>query len=899
MVSNPTLEGLTITRGYSAYYGGAVYSSTFCTIRDCIFRENYAGGTGGALDLLDAGGSVERCIFIDNETYWYDSAGGALSGNGVYVANCVFSGNRANIGGALDTQDWDQVPELVNCTFINNDARSYGGAVHVSGSAWVTNCIAWGNTSEDGVGPEISVWQEIGGGDQLVIESCNIAGGLDDIYRSNGDEVIVWNGQGNTDADPGFALPGDYHLGPASPCIDAGTDTPGGPTGTLTAEDIHGGPRNVDGDGDAMAAPDMGAYEYNPALPTLVVSPTNLAFQAFAGDPDPASEIILISNAGGVTMNWNVTSSESWLSATPASGSTSGEVDAVDVTVDVNSLAPGVHEATLRVSAPGALNAPAVLMVTLTINQVLHVPSMYPTIQQAIDAAGAGDEVVVADGVYTLSTGADAVFDNIDKQLTIRSENGPSACFIEGPGSGSYQSGAQVGCQSGSVVIDGFTFRNWANGACGLRSTGGVIVRDSVFTNNTGITFGSSASADVRPASSVVSDTVFESCTFTDNAAHNGGALTVSYSVNLTLRDCTFTNNLASQSGGAVYADQSRLTLERCSFVANTAGRGNGGAIAGAGDNVAWLVANSCDFIDNWALLGTGGALSIPSVYWSGISDANALTHCRFAENRSEAGGGLATDGGEWVLHGCVFTGNTAEYGGAADLLFCTATVTNSVFCFNEATSGFGNGIYNNADLIIGNSILYDNSGQYELAQLFTPPCCGYSAVNYSCLQGWTGTLEGEGTFDADPLFVDPAGADGMLGTVDDDFRLAVGSPCIDAGDNTVVPADSFDLDGDGNTTEPTPVDLAGAPRFVDVPAVPDTGVGSPPIVDIGAYELAGLGDCTGNGVWEMDDVNVVLGCVEGPDSPMLPACACGDLDGDGDVDIADIAILQELFEAE
>ena len=48
---------------------------------------------------------------------------------------------------------------------------------------------------------------------------------------------------------------------------------------------------------------------------------------------------------------------------------------------------------------------------------------------------------------------------------------------------------------------------------------------------------------------------------------------------------------------------------------------------------------------------------------------------------------------------------------------------------------------------------------------------------------------------------------------------------------------DAYDLDGDGNTSEPTPIDLDGLPRFVDVPGVPDTGAGTPPIVDMGAYE--------------------------------------------------------------
>jgi hypothetical protein len=69
------------------------------------------------------------------------------------------------------------------------------------------------------------------------------------------------------------------------------------------------------------------------------------------------------------------------------------------------------------------------------------------------------------------------------------------------------------------------------------------------------------------------------------------------------------------------------------------------------------------------------------------------------------------------------------------------------------------------------------------------------------------------------------------------DLRLRGDSPCIDAGSNGAVPLDSADLDDDGDTDERTPLDLAGGPRFIDDPATDDTDAGTPPIVDIGAYE--------------------------------------------------------------
>jgi hypothetical protein len=94
--------------------------------------------------------------------------------------------------------------------------------------------------------------------------------------------------------------------------------------------------------------------------------------------------------------------------------------------------------------------------------------------------------------------------------------------------------------------------------------------------------------------------------------------------------------------------------------------------------------------------------------------------------------------------------------------------------------------------------------------------------VHPDCTLNW-----GDGNIDADPIFVDPDGPDNDTSTFDDNnYHLHWHSPCIDAGDNSAIPPDNADLDGDGNTTEPIPFDLDGWRRIANL------------VVDMGAYAV-------------------------------------------------------------
>jgi hypothetical protein len=116
------------------------------------------------------------------------------------------------------------------------------------------------------------------------------------------------------------------------------------------------------------------------------------------------------------------------------------------------------------------------------------------------------------------------------------------------------------------------------------------------------------------------------------------------------------------------------------------------------------------------------------------------------------------------------------------------------------------------------------------------------------------------------------------------------------------VPPDLLDLDGDGNTAEPLPRDREGFVRFHDDTGVPDTGAGTPPIVDMGAFEFGGTsssppcpGDIDGDRQVTLSDLAILLSHFGTPSGATLTN---GDLDADGDVDLADLAILLGHFGA-
>jgi hypothetical protein len=101
--------------------------------------------------------------------------------------------------------------------------------------------------------------------------------------------------------------------------------------------------------------------------PVISVNPASLNQSASMGS-NAVAQAFTIQNVGVGTVNYSISDDAAWLSCSPSSGSTTGELDTITVTYDTALLAPAVYNATITITDSGAINSPVSIPVQLTVS---------------------------------------------------------------------------------------------------------------------------------------------------------------------------------------------------------------------------------------------------------------------------------------------------------------------------------------------------------------------------------------------------------------------------------------------------------------------------------------------------------------------------------------------------
>jgi hypothetical protein len=228
----------------------------------------------------------------------------------------------------------------------------------------------------------------------------------------------------------------------------------------------------------------------------------------------------------------------------------------------------------------------------------------------------------------------------------------------------------------------------------------------------------------------------------------------------------------------------------------------------------------------------------------------------------------------------CVFNSNTGAYGGGMVNTLASVTFTNCTLSENTASIDVGWMYNEGSSIMLNNCIMWGDTevnDVNEMLNLYGDPNFMYCDIAGSggSGPGWNsdyGTDLG-GNIDSDPLFIDANGPDNIIGTEDDNLRLLANSPCIDAGNNDIAFG---------------PTDLNGFNRFIDDECTADTGNGTSPLVDMGAYEFL-RSDIDSDGMINLKDYSsMALNWMD----TLCGTCGGCDLTCDGNVDYEDLAKL-------
>ncbi len=610
------VRGFTLTNGYaySAVTGipGADVSAGILRdsrILDCMYA---VGGTVAGLRLSGTSAKAERCVIANNyldRTQAGGGVGGVLISAGM-LSQCLVTRNRSSAtpnttGDFLVSAGVSQSGGVVqHCTIAGNigNGGTLGG-LRQTGGAVSNSIIAWNYDPRYAVGDHANDPNVRQTGAGTIAYSCTVP------------EVA---GTGNVEGDPRFSdlTAGDFRLMPGSPALDAGA-----PISQFGADGL-GGPK--DGDGDGVAAADMGCLEALAAgdgdfrlgfsaFPLSGVASQTVVFTAAAAGSDPE-----LSN-----YEWSFGDSQTLSGAGLTNVSHGYGPGVYPVSLTVTRSVGGTVSASLPVSL---YVAPAEVYVSTNGGCVFPFDTWVKAttnLQDAIEAAGSNPStstvVRVAAGTYRIGKYFPI---QVRKPVRVRSEEGPARtiltrvldvyCYqlvhvvhpdavLEGftitNGFGGLT--AQWNYCGGGVYMSAGTLRNcWVVGGeapngGGIWMQGGLVDRCKVAGNkaNNGNGYGCGGGVYAE-AGTVRNSLVLQNMTTHTNTTAPGAGISL-FGANARAENCTVVDNVVSNgiagptySGGGIYRKVDGAAVVNCIVTGNTkAGLPNDIASSGATTN--------------------------------------------------------------------------------------------------------------------------------------------------------------------------------------------------------------------------------------------------------------------------------------------------------------------------